>query len=79
MLRWAFRANFANCSRFAKKEISFQDMTVEKAENEMKSVTYVHAQSVTYVLARCREGDRDVRTAWIGLKGGHQTAKRFEF
>jgi hypothetical protein len=57
MLRWAFRANFTNCSRFAKQEISFHDMTVEKARNEMKSVTYVHAQSVTNVPAPCREGE----------------------
>jgi glycine cleavage system regulatory protein len=54
MLRWAFRANFTNCSRFAKQEISFHDMVVEMARNEMKSVTHVHAQSVTHLPARCR-------------------------
>jgi hypothetical protein len=54
MLRWAFRANFTNCSRLAKQEISFHDIAVEMARNEMKSVTHVHAQSVTNVPARCR-------------------------
>jgi uncharacterized membrane protein len=57
MLCWAFKANFANCRRFAKQEISFHDMAVERARNEMKSVTHVHAQSVTNVPARCREGE----------------------
>jgi hypothetical protein len=33
-------------------------MAAEKARNERKSVTHVHAQSVTNVLARCREGER---------------------
>ena len=32
-------------------------MAAEKARNERKSVTHVHAQSVTNVLARCREGE----------------------
>jgi hypothetical protein len=32
-------------------------MSVEMARNEMKSVTHVHAQSVTKVPARCREGE----------------------
>ena len=61
MLCWAFKANFTNCRRLTKREICFHDMSVETAQNEMKSVTYVYAHSVTHVCAPCREGEQGGR------------------
>jgi hypothetical protein len=57
MPRGAFKANFTNRSRRAREEISFHDIAAESGKNEMKSVTHVYAQSVTYVCAPCREGE----------------------
>jgi len=55
---WAFKANFTNASRRTAEEISFHDMLVKSRRSEMKTVTHVYAQSVTHVLAPCREGER---------------------
>jgi hypothetical protein len=55
MLCWAFKANFTNRSRRAKEVICFHDMPVETDKLQMKTVTHVYAQTVTHLLAPCRE------------------------
>jgi hypothetical protein len=61
MLCWPFKANFTNRSRRAKEAICFHDMPAETAQNRMKPVTHVYAQSVTHLIAPPREGkERDV-------------------
>jgi hypothetical protein len=68
MPRWAFKANFTNCSRRAREQIFFHDIAVESAKNKMKCVTHVHAQTVTYVCASFREGELLSASAWFLLK-----------
>jgi len=54
MLCWAFKTNFTNSNRRATRKSVF-DMAPQNRGNELKSVTHVLSQSVTHVMALCRE------------------------